>query len=98
MGVDNGGFGDEQGTRGARTLSIILKGEVSMDVVLVRPTPRHRTENDAMFEVHTTNTDRLKEFRHYRHFDVDKCEVLGVGELRVFGGDFPTGFFSTSYL
>lgn len=72
MGVDNGAFGDEQSTRGARPLSIILMGKVSVNVVLVRPAPRHRTENDAMLEVHTTNADRLKEFRHYRHLEVDR--------------------------
>ena len=61
--VDCGGFGDEQGTRGAGPLGVILKGESPMDVIFVCPEPCHWTENDTVLEVHATNTDRLKEFR-----------------------------------
>ena len=90
--MDSGGFGDEQSTRSACPLSIILKGKISMDVLLVRPIPRHRTEDDAMFEVHTTNADRLKEFRCRRHVEVNRCkETVGVRRLKMFDRDFPMG-------
>ena len=68
MRVNRGGFGDEQSTRGAGSLSIILESKVTMNVVFVCPEPRHRTENDTMLEVHTTDTDRSKEFRQ-GHFE-----------------------------
>jgi len=79
MGVDSGSLGDKQSARGASPLSIILKGKVSMNVILVRPKPRHRTENDTMLEVHTTDTDRLKELGH------GHCENSARGKLWVFG-------------
>ena len=84
VGVDNGAFGDEQSTRGTGPLSIILKGKVTMNVALVRPKPRHRTENDPILEVHATDTNRLEEFRH-GHFESsrykDVVDVRSLGEL-----------------
>lgn len=77
MGVDGGSLCDEQSTRDASPLGIILKGKVSMNVILIRPKPCHRTENDTMLEVHATDTNRLKESRR-RHFETS-------GELKVFG-------------
>ena len=63
VGVDGGSLGEEQSTRGTGSLSIILESKVPMNVVLVSPNPRQRTEGDTMLEVHTTDTDRLKKFR-----------------------------------
>lgn len=69
MRVDWGGFGYEQCTRGTGPLSVILKSKVTVDVFFISPNPCHWTENDSMLEVHTTDADRLKEFRH-RHSEV----------------------------
>ena len=78
MGVDGGSLGDEQSTRDASPLGIILEGKVSMDVFFVRPEPCHRAENDTMLEIHTADTNRLEELRR-RHFDGSWCRrVEGV--------------------
>ena len=68
MRMNRGGFGDEQCARGASPLSIIFKGKIAVNMVLVSPKSRHWTENDPMLEVHATDTDRLKEFRD-GHFE-----------------------------
>jgi len=60
MGVDSGSFGDEQSARGAGSLGIKLKGEVSVYVVFVGPKPCHRTEDDTVLKAHTTNADGLE--------------------------------------
>jgi hypothetical protein len=73
MGVNNGAFGDEQSTRGAGPLSVKLKAKVTMNMILVRPNPRHRTENDPVLEVHATDTNRLEEFGH-GHFESSRCK------------------------
>ena len=79
MGVDGGGLGDEQSPRNAGPLGIILKGKVSVDVILVCPEPCQRAENDTMFEVHTTDAGRLEELRHHGHLESSRCrEVEGV--------------------
>ena len=72
MRVNRGGFGDEQCTGGAGSLSIIFKSKVTMDVVLICPKPCHWAENDSMLEVHTTDTNRLKEFRQ-GHLESGGC-------------------------
>jgi hypothetical protein len=64
MRVNCGGFGDEQGARFTSTLGIIFYSKVTMNVVFVCPNPGHGTENDTMLEVHVTDANRLKEFRH----------------------------------
>ena len=79
MGVDGGGLGDEQSPRNAGPLGVILKGKVSVDVILVCPESCQRAENDTMFEVHTTDAGRLEELRHDRHLESGRCrEVEGV--------------------
>ena len=83
MGVDDGSFGDEQSTRSAGALVIILEAKISVGVFLVRPEPRHRTENDTMLEVHTTDTDGLEELRCHRHLKISRCEeVVDTGKLK----------------
>ena len=82
VGVDSGSLGKEQGTRGASPLGVILNGKVPMNMVLVRPKPRQRTEGDTVLEVHTTDANRLKEFRR-RHSRSIRFRGLGVfGEER----------------
>ena len=79
MGVDSGGLGDEQSARSASPLGIILKGKVSMNVILVCPKSCHRTKNDTMFEVHTTDAGRFEELRRDRHLKSSRCrKVEGV--------------------
>jgi len=79
MGVDSGSLGDEQSARSASPLGIILKGEVSVDVILVCPKSCQWAENDTMPEVHTTDAGRLEELRRHRHFESSRCrEVEGV--------------------
>ena len=77
MWVDSGSLGEEQSAGGASSLSIILNGKVPMNVVLVRPKPRQRTEGDTMLEVHTTDANRLKEFRR-RHAKNIRCRGVGI--------------------
>ena len=93
MGMDSGSLGKEQSARGASPLGIILKGKVPMNVVLVRPQPRQRAEGNTMLEVHTTDTNRLKEFRR-RHSRNIRCK-WGFG---VFGEDGPCTSFQTIYV
>ena len=63
MGMDCGSFGHEQSPRGAGPLGVILESEVAMNVVLVRPVPSQRAQDDAMAEVHAADANRLEKFR-----------------------------------
>ena len=74
MRVNHGGFGDEQSTRSASPLNVVFETKVAMDVLFVGPKPRHRTENNTILKVHTTNADRLEEFRHCGHFEDSRCK------------------------
>ena len=89
MGVYGGSLGHEQSTGSAGPLGVVLKAEVPMDVVLVRPEPGEGTEDDTMFEVHATDADGLKELRRRGHDS--RCKRAGsVGRLKVFGDESPS--------
>ena len=94
MRVNWSGFGDEQCTGGTSPLGIVLDGKVTVDVVLVGPEPGHWTEDDTVLEVHTTDTDRLKEFRHGRHSDNGGCRSVRLKEI----GEISWAPFSTLYM
>lgn len=63
MGVDRSSLCHEQSTRGTGPLGIILQGKVPVNVGLVCSKPGQWTEDNTMLEVHTTDPNRLEEFR-----------------------------------
>ena len=63
-------------------MSVVFEAKVAVNVLLVRPKPRHRTENYTMLKVHTTNADRLEEFRHCGHLESSRCK-RAVGGRRL---------------
>ena len=97
MRMNSGSLGDEQSTGGAGPLSIILKGKISMNVIFVGPQSCHRTEDDAMVQVHTANTDRLEKLRRCRHFESNsRMDGVDVVKSEVFGGDSPMDYLPDS--
>ena len=82
MGVNRGGFGDEQCTRSTSPLSVIFETKVTMDVLFVRSKPCHWTEDDTMLEVHAADANRLKKFGR-GHLDESDGYRRSVGARRL---------------
>ena len=93
MRVNYSGFGDEQSTRSTSPLSVVFETKVAVGVLLVRPKPRHGTENSTMLKLHTANADRLEKFRD-GHRESSRCEkVVGGKGLKELVGSLILAFF-----
>jgi len=61
--VDGGGLGYQEGSRGRRTLCVVLHTKVGMDMILGGSRAGERRKDDAVREGHSTDFERGEESR-----------------------------------